>query len=218
MTVLFSLLSGVALLLPFSYRYWLITRWSYLFIFLAKWICGLKYRIHNIENIPTGNGIIICNHQSIWETLFMQQLFPPQCMILKKELLKIPFFGWGLACLKPIAINRKDYRSLDKILKIGNERLKQGLFVLLFPEGTRVPSDQNKKFSRTGAVLAKQSGFPLIPVAHNAGKLWPKGPFMQKPGIIDIYIGKPIFPANYDLNELNDLTQKWINFHKNIPN
>jgi len=194
-TVFFALSGLFTVLLPFLWRYWYITRWSYCTIWLAKNICGLKYKITGIENFPQNKAfIVLSNHQSAWETIFMQILLPPQSWVLKKELLFIPFFGWGLALLKPIAINRKDFFSAKSILKQGVNKLQQGMCVLIFPEGTRALPGANLKFKKTGAELAIQAQAPIIPIAHNAGRFWPRGPWINKPGTIEVIIGAPIMP------------------------
>lgn len=209
-TFLYAFLAFFTYPLKFSIRYKIITSWSHIFIFLVKTICGLKYEVIGKENITAQNTIILSKHSSTWEAIFMQVLFPPQNMILKKELLYIPLFGWGLSLLEPIALNRRDFRSADLVLKQGLIKLKQGHFVLMFPEGTRVPYGTRGRYSRTGAALAIHSGFPIIPVAHNAGKFWPKGLFVKNSGTIKIIVGKPILPNNMSSKELNHHVEYWI--------
>jgi 1-acyl-sn-glycerol-3-phosphate acyltransferase len=204
LTVFFALTGLFTILVPFKWRYWYITRWSFITIWLAKIICQLKYKVTGMENFPTKQAfIVLSNHQSAWETIFMQVLLPPQSWVLKKELLFIPFFGWGLALLKPIAINRKDFFSAKSILRQGLQKLHAGMCVLIFPEGTRVAPGLHAKFKKTGAELAIQAQVPIIPIAHNAGRFWPRGPWITKPGTIEVVIGKAIMPIGsaHDLIE-----------------
>ena len=213
LTIIFALIALLTFPFPFVVRYWIITRWSHIFIFLSKIICGLQYKIHGIENTPKKNCIIVSNHQSMWETIFMQVLFPQQNMILKKELLRIPFFGWGLSLLEPIALDRKNFRSVNRVLEQGFDRLKKGRFVLLFPEGTRLPYGHSGRYSRTAAALAIKSGFPILPDAHNAGKYWPKGFFIKQPGIIEVTIGPQVLETSGNLDVLTETIKSWITSH-----
>jgi 1-acyl-sn-glycerol-3-phosphate acyltransferase len=209
-TILFALLGTLFFFLPFRLRYYLITRWSHFFIFWAKTTCGLRYTIEGKENIPAQNAIIFANHQSMWETIFMQVLFPTQCWVLKKELLKIPVFGWGLALLDPIAIDRKQFNSVKTLIKQGFERLQKGRWVVIFPEGTRVAPHMNRPYSRSGAALAEATGYPILPVAHNAGLYWPRGFFIKKPGTIRIVIGSVIEAKDKTAHALNVAAEDWI--------
>lgn len=209
-TILFTLLGLLFFFLPFKMRYYLITRWSHFFIFWAKLTCGLKYTIKGLENIPPQNAIVLCNHQSMWETIFMQVLLPSQSWVLKKELFHIPIFGWGLALLDPIAINRKDMHSVKELIKQGTLRLKSGRWIIIYPEGTRVPLNTHHRYSRSGAALASATGYPIVPIAHNAGAFWPRGFFIRKPGTIQVIIGPTINPQGKTVTELNMLAEQWI--------
>lgn len=174
--------------------------------------CGVTYRIEGLENLPVGgNGVLVSNHQSEWETFYLQTIVSPLCTVLKKELLRVPFFGWALALIKPIAIDRGARTgALKQIQQQGREKLKQGFWVLIFPEGTRVNPGEHRKFSKTGALLAEQSGRPLIPVAHNAGTVWPARGFMKNPGVLHLVIGEPINPDGLSVNELYRQSTDWI--------
>lgn len=197
--------------LPAPWRYKIITSWSRFFIWWAKIICGLQYNVIDKHNIPKAPFIVLCNHQSMWETIFMQVLLPPQSWVLKRELLWIPFFGWGLALIKPIAVSRSKLSDIKVILNKGVQRINEGLCVVFYPEGTRIASGAKRRYSRTGAALAIAAKVPVVPIAHNAGNFWPRGPWIKHPGIITVHIGKPI--ASQDLNTA-DLTAKaetWIN-------
>jgi len=209
-TFIFGVLSCSLFFLPYPWRYWVTTRWSYFFVFWAKVTCGLSYHIQNPECLPKQTAIVISNHQSAWETIFIQTLFPLQTWVLKKELLLIPFFGWGLWLIRPIAINRKQTHSIKILLKDAETRLNEGSFVILFPEGTRVKPNQVKPFSRSFAALSKASHFPVVPIVHNAGLFWPKGPFIKKPGVIQVRIGPLIYPDNKTIEEIKENGEKWI--------
>lgn len=196
--------------LPYRFRYTLITSWSHFFIFWAKVTCGLKYQVEGLNHLPKENAIVVSNHQSTWETIFFQVLLPPQCWVLKKELLYIPFFGWGLALLEPIAIRRDQLNSIKTLLKEGIKRLRAGRWIVVFPEGTRVAIGDSHRFSRTAAALAHASKKPLLPIAHNAGAFWPRGMMIRKPGTIQVAIGPLIDPAGKDASEINELAEVWI--------
>jgi 1-acyl-sn-glycerol-3-phosphate acyltransferase len=164
-----------------------------------------------IENIPKTPSIVLSKHQSAWETLAFQQIFPAQVWVLKKELLHIPFFGWGLAMTSPIAINRSSGRAaLKQIVQQGKDRLKQGLWIVIFPEGTRIVPGKKGKYGIGGAWLATHTGVSVVPVAHNAGELWGKNSFIKRPGTITVSIGAPIDPAGMKASELNARIESWI--------
>lgn len=215
-TLLFAILGFLFFFLPFNARYYLITRWSHFFIFWAKITCGLRYQVKGQEHIPQKNAIIFANHQSMWETIFMQVLFPPQCWVLKKELLKIPVFGWGLALLEPIAIDRKQFNSVKALIQQGKERLQKGRWVIIFPEGTRVAPHAIRAYSRSGAALAEATDYPILPIAHNAGHYWPRGFFIKKPGTIQVVVGPVIKTQNKTITLLNQEAELWI--RKTISN
>lgn len=211
-TILISTLGWLCAPLPSICCYYIITSWSRFFIFWAKTTCGLKYQVNGKENIPSEPCVILCNHQSTWETIFMQVLLPPQSWVLKRELLYIPFFGWGLALIKPIAINRKSRSAVTDTLTKGEQRLKQGRYLIFYPEGTRLKPGEQKRYSRTGAAVAIAAKVPVLPIAHNAGNFWPRGPIIQQPGTITISIGKPI-DAN-DPSTITDQAKAWIDSTK----
>ena len=194
-------------------RYRVTSGWAHIMLFLNRTICGVRYRVLGTENIPKTPSIVLSKHQSAWETLAFQQIFPPQVWVLKKELLRIPFFGWGLAMTSPIAINRSlGKTALKQILRQGRDRLKKGLWVVIFPEGTRIDPGKKGKYGIGGAWLATNTGVSVVPVAHNAGVLWGKNSFIKFPGIITVSIGKPIDPTGMDVSELNNMVEKWIEF------
>lgn len=195
---------------PFT-RYRIITAWSRLIIASARTICGIRYRLLGAENIPDKPCIVMSKHQSAWETLAFQVIFPPQVLVVKKELLRIPFFGWGLAMLSPIAIDRSvATRALKQIEEQGIERLKQGFWVIIFPEGTRMKPGTKGTYQPGGAWLAIHSDAIVLPVALNSGEFWGRKAFLKRPGTITVSIGRPIRPAGMKADELNASVETWI--------
>jgi 1-acyl-sn-glycerol-3-phosphate acyltransferase len=180
-------------------------------IWLLRVLCNLKYEVQGQQNIPDGAAIIFCKHQSTWETLALQQIFPPQVWVLKRELFWVPFFGWALMSLGSVGIDRKSGRkAIRQIVKQGAYRLKQGRWIVIFPEGTRVAPGVRKRYGIGGAVLAEHSGFPVVPVAHNAGEFWPRRGLLKKPGTIKVVIGEPIQTNGRSAEEINKLAEEWI--------
>ncbi len=211
LTVLFSLIGVLILPLPRSFRYLVITRWSVITMAWLKICCGLGWALSGRENIPATPGVILCKHQSAWETITLQLIFPRQCQVLKKELLRVPFFGWGLACLNPIAIDRKaGSKALKTVLALGAERIREGWWVLLFPEGTRVPVGERGRYTQTGAALALANGCPLLPVAHNAGVYWARNSVNKHPGTIQVVVGPPIATEGRSAKEIIREAEEWI--------
>lgn len=211
LTVFFSLVSVLVLPLPRPARYKIITGWAYLCLEWLKVTCKLTWQVEGLENIPKEAGVILCKHQSAWETISLQLIFPKQSQVLKKELLWIPFFGWGLASLNPIAIDRSSgIKSLKTVLKKGENRVLDGWWVLIFPEGTRIPVGEQGKYKQTGAALACSLHCPLIPVAHNAGVFWPRKSLKKNSGTIRVVIGKPISTNNKTTKEITEEAQEWI--------
>ncbi len=210
-TPLFAVVSLLTFLFGPLVRYRIICTWSRMTIALAKYICGIHYQTKGLENIPTTASVVISKHQSAWETLAFQIIFPPQVWVIKKELLYIPFFGWGLAMLSPIAIDRASGRgALRQILQQGKERLSRGFWVVIFPEGTRVRPGSKEKYQIGGAWLAAGSGATVVPVAHNAGELWAKSSLLKYPGVVTVSIGKPIDPRGLSPQEINQRVEAWI--------
>jgi len=198
---------------PFSplTRYRLISSYARTMIWLLRVVCGIRHEVRGIENLPKEPCIVLCKHQSAWETLALQVIFPPQAWVLKRELLWLPFFGWGLAMTSPIAIDRSDGKgAMKQLLKQGKERLAQGFYVVIFPEGTRVPYGQRGKYKIGGAMLAASSGTPVVPVAHNAGRLWGRNAFSKHPGVVTMSIGKPIATQGRKADEINAEVEAWI--------
>lgn len=209
--VLFSCIGVLLWPLPFKWRYAVVSQWAKSNIWLLAKICDVHLEVEGKENIGEEPAIIICKHQSAWETLALQTVFPPQVWVLKRELFWIPFFGWGLASLKPIAINRKAGRkALAQVIEQGLDRLSSGAWVVIFPEGTRIARGFIGRFGIGGARLAVETGYPVIPVAHNAGKAWPKHGFVKYPGVIKMVIGEKIASKDVAAGDLNQQLFDWM--------
>jgi len=210
-TPAFALLALLTFPLTLRLRYRLITAWSRLMLTAAERICGIRYRVLGAERIPAPPFIVLAKHQSAWETLAFQVIFPQQVWVVKRELLWIPFFGWGLAMLSPIAIDRAaGARALRQLLDQGRERLARGFCIVMFPEGTRMPPGTRGPYQAGGAWLAVQTATPVVPVAHNAGLLWRRKAFLKHPGLITVSIGPPIDPRGLTHQELNRRVEDWI--------
>jgi 1-acyl-sn-glycerol-3-phosphate acyltransferase len=207
----YALLAVASFPLPRMLRYRIISGWSRLAVFLSRVILGIRCEIQGRENLPSRPSVILSKHQSAWETLAFQQIFPPQVHVLKRELLWIPFFGWGLALMSPIAIDRaRGVAALRNMARRGRERLEQGFWIVVFPEGTRVAPGEKRHYQLGGAWLAAASGAPIVPVAHNAGLVWPRNAFLKHAGTITVRIGPPIDTSNRDAKTLNALVETWI--------
>jgi 1-acyl-sn-glycerol-3-phosphate acyltransferase len=197
--------------LPRLTRYRIISGWSRLVVLMARAIVRIDWRVEGRENLPSRPSVILAKHQSAWETMAFQLIFPPQVLVLKRELLWIPFFGWGLALMSPIAIDRsRGAAALRAIARRGRERLKQGFWVVVFPEGTRVAPGASRAYHPGGAWLACSAGAPVVPVAHNAGLFWPRNAFLKRPGTVTVRIGPPIDAADRDAATVNEMARKWI--------
>ena len=210
-TIVFTTAILPTIILPRRLRYILITGWARSMLWWLHVSCGLSYRVIGRENIPQQPSILLCKHQSAWETLALQQIFPPQVWVLKRELLWIPFFGWGLALASPIAINRAAGReALKQLVSKGKERLQQGFFVVIFPEGTRIAPGSRGKYHIGGAWLATHTKSLAVPIAHNAGEYWGKNSFLKRPGTITLSIGQPIDTTKLKPDALNQQVEAWI--------
>ena len=210
-TVVVATLALFLFLLPFKLRYAVVRTFAMMNVALLKSLCGLNYVVEGQENIPPGTAIIFSKHQSTWETMALQLLFPPQTFVVKRELMWIPFFGWGLAVLRPIAIHRGAGRNaVNQIVRQGIARLKAGIWVVIFPEGTRVKPGQRIRYKLGGAILAAESGYPVVPVAHNSGEFWPKKQFLKKPGTIKLVIGPAITSKDRKPQDILAEAETWI--------
>ena len=219
-SLLVGLVAPFLLFASYETSYKVLSPWTNFNLWWLKVTCGVNYDIKGRENIDINrNGIILANHQSTWETLLFPTIFPPISWVLKKELFKIPFYGWGLAKVKPIAIDRDAGSSaVDQVKTKGKERLDEGNWICIFPEGTRVNPGEKKRYRMGGALLAeycaKQSedgkGYPIYPVAHNAGECWPRHSYIKKPGTITVSIGQPFTVEGLDPGEINEKVKNWI--------
>lgn len=197
--------------MPLWQRHLYCRGWVWTAIWLIRHVLGIRYEVKGAENIPAGACIVMSKHQSAWETIGLQQVFLGSIFVLKKELHWIPFFGWALALNPMIAIDRSARRdALRQVITLGTARLKAGYRVIIYPEGTRVAPGVHGEYKRGGAVLAHHSGFPVVPVAHNAGDLWPKNAFVKKPGVITVSIGPVIDPAGIKSEEVLRRAEEWI--------
>lgn len=210
-TPVFSIIALLTFPLPALTRYRIITVWTRWVMWAARIICGIRFRVIGRENIPAEPCIILAKHQSAWETMGFQLIFPPQVWVLKRELLRVPFFGWGLAMLSPIAIDRSLRRAaLQQLVEQGRQRLAAGFNIVIFPEGTRIAPGQRGQYRAGGAHLAVQTGATVLPVAHNAGLLWGRNAFLKYPGLITVSIGTPIAADGMDAETLIRRVEQWI--------
>lgn len=205
----------VAPFLSFRSRYRFVNQnWCRLAVWLAKVVLGIRYEISGQEHIPERPCVILANHQSTWETMFLSAFFEPLSQVIKRELLFVPFFGWAMAMLRPIAIDRSNPKNAFKQLaKQGHDYLTSGSWVLVFPEGTRMPVGHLGKFSRGGAALAVNANLPVLPIAHNAGQYWPKLGWNKFPGTIQVIIGPQMFAEGSGpraILELNERAFQWV--------
>ncbi len=218
-SLLFFIISSLALIvitclefmvffMPVKTRYIIASRWAVINIWLLRVIVGLDYKIIGLENIPKKPCVIISNHQSTWETFIFQLILGQQTWVLKKQLLYIPFFGWGIALIKPIIIDREDkINSLKKVIAQGKDRLNKGIWLIIFPEGTRKTSIG--KYQSGGAMIAKSAAVPILPIYHNSGYFWQKGQFVKKSGSITLVIGKSIISDDKPAKELTKEIENW---------
>lgn len=211
LTAPFGLLVSLAVVLPMKARFAIIALWRRCFMALCKTVLGIDYRVVGRENIPATPSVILAKHQSAWETVGLQAIFPPQVFVLKKSLLLIPFLGWAFAAVKMISIDRSaGSGALRQVVSQGRERLKAGYWVVIFPEGTRIAPGQTRRFKTGGAHLAVKAGALAVPVAHNAGEFWARNAFVKQPGTITVSIGPAIDPAGKTAEQVTALAEQWI--------
>lgn len=211
LTIPFGIALVVLTLLPLKARFFTVHLWRMGFMFLVRWVLGVKMVIKGRENIPAQPVLVLAKHQSAWETVALQEIFIPTVFVLKQELLKIPFFGWGLAALRMIAIDRNAGKeALRQMLEQGKDRLEKGIWVVVFPEGTRVPPGQQVRYKPGAAYLATKTGTPVLPVAHNAGEVWPRKALLVRPGTITVSIGPAIETRGLKDAQVNAAVEAWI--------
>ncbi len=211
--VIFGLaISTLGLLLPLSYRDRLSAAWGKTNLWLMRIICGLKYRIKGEENLPKQAAIVMAKHQSTWETISLKSIIrPQQSWILKQELMNIPVFGWALKAIPNIPIDRSSGRqAVRQIVERGTELLHEDRVIIVFPEGTRTAPGEKTKYGIGGSLLAEKSGYPVIPLAHNAGVFWRRRGLKKYPGTIDIVVGEPFDPKGMKASEITRKVEAWI--------
>ena len=197
--------------LPFHRRHAIAINWARFNLWWLRVSCGLRHEVEGLEHIPSRAGVVMSKHQSAWETLALGLLFRPQSWVLKRELLRIPFFGWGLAAMNPIAIDRKaGRRAVRQVLEEGTQRIADGVWVVVFPEGTRVAPGTTGRYHMGGVQLARKAERPVVPVAHNAGRYWPRHGFRKRPGTIRLVIGRPVPTAGRRPDAVLEEVKTWI--------
>jgi 1-acyl-sn-glycerol-3-phosphate acyltransferase len=207
----FSTMCFLSLPFPYAIRFRFAKMWGDTMLWGGRVICGLEYSIEGEENIPDEPSVILIKHTTGFETYAQLAVFPAHAWVLKRELKWIPIFGWGLASMRPIAINRSAGRSaITQVIEQGIALLADGVWISIFPEGTRMPLGETKRYGTSGAVLAKEAGCPIVPVAHNAGDLWPRRGLRKKPGLIRFCIGPQIDASGRPPKETNLIVQEWI--------
>ncbi|HMD28649.1 MAG TPA: lysophospholipid acyltransferase family protein [Steroidobacteraceae bacterium] len=190
---------------PYRAHFAIARTWAQICFWVLDKVCGLNFSVEGREHIPAGNHIVMSNHTSAWETIAQFLIFPPQVWVLKRELLWIPCIGWGLKLLRPISINRSaGHRAVNQVVDQGKARLADGLWIIIFPEGTRVVAGETRKFGVSGALLATETGKLIVPLSHNAGEFWVRRGIVKKPGTVRVVIGAPIQAAGKNPRALNE--------------
>jgi 1-acyl-sn-glycerol-3-phosphate acyltransferase len=213
LTIIWISTTGILFLGFSSYRVRTkyILLWNRYVIWSARWICGLRYEVIGAENLPDTAYVALSKHQSQWETYFLQYYLAPVAVVLKRELLNVPFFGWGLRLTNPIAIDRSSPKqALKQTQEQGKAHLEDNISVLIFPEGTRTKGSTSTKYARSGANIAIAAGVPVVPIALNAGEFWPADTLLKYPGKITVSIGKPIMSADLSSREITEQAKTWI--------
>lgn len=211
-TIFFGfLIALLGWLLPAGWSYALARAWCFINVYALRVLCGLRWRVEGCREIPDGAHVFFAKHQSTWETMALVMLLPPQVHVIKRELLRIPFFGWGHAALRPIAIDRGAGRAaVEQMVAQGRDRLANGWSVMIFPEGTRVLPGRTERYRMGGAILATETGVPVTPIAHNAGEFWPRHSFVKWPGTVTVVIGEPIATAGKTPDAVNAEAREWL--------
>lgn len=197
---------------PFAARSRIANHWGLANLWALRLLCGLDYKITGLANLPVTNCIIMANHQSEWETIALRGILPAmQTWVLKQELLAIPFFGWALRAVEPVAIDRNlGTKALKQVVNQGLAALQQGRWVIVFPEGTRVAVGERRKYNIGGALLAEKSGYPILPIAHNAGLWWRRNSIMKRHGTIQVVVGPLIVTTDKSSRQINDEVAAWL--------
>lgn len=197
--------------LPYTLRYRIAVTWGKGMLWAGRFFCGLDYRIEGLENLPDRPSVILSKHSTVFEAYAMLVFLPRQTWVAKRELTWIPVFGWGFASLKPISIDRSAGGSaVRQVIAQGKARLAEGTWVTVFPEGTRLPPGETRRYGISGAALAREAACPIVPVAHNAGEFWPRRSIIKRPGLIRLVVGPPIEPDDRTPKQTNLVVQEWI--------
>ena len=196
---------------PPRWTYRVVQWWCQAQLTMLRGLCRLDHRVEGLEHLPREASVVLMKHSSAWETIAQLLFLPRQCWVLKRELMWVPFFGWALAALKPIAINRSAGRAaVEQVIQQGQQRLNDGLWVVIFPEGTRVPFGETGRFGLSGTLLAQAAGKPIVPIAHDAGRYWPRRGWLKRPGTVHVRIGPPIETRDRDPREVTAEVRLWI--------
>jgi 1-acyl-sn-glycerol-3-phosphate acyltransferase len=211
LTVVWAVVSVLTFPLPYHARFYVVSRWCVMVSCLLRVVVRLDYTLEGEENIPDTPCIVLSKHESAWETIILPTIFAPQTWVLKRELLWLPFFGWGLAMLAPIAIDRNAGKSaLQQVIEQGRERLARGAWVVVFPEGTRVAPGAQKRYKLGGASLAARTGTPVLPIAHDSGDYWGRNSFLKFPGTIRLVVGPLLHTEGLSADQINRQARTWI--------
>jgi 1-acyl-sn-glycerol-3-phosphate acyltransferase len=198
--------------LPLHVRYRVTTGWPRIVLWAARVICGIRWQVKGWENLPNGPAVLLSKHQSTWETFFYISYMPKElCFVFKRELLWVPFFGWGIGLLKMIHIDRSQGRdAFESVVQQGQRKLDEGRWIIMFPEGTRIPRGRRGKYKSGGSRLAIRTAAPVIPLAVNSAACWPKRPWIKRPGLITVSIGPPIASDGLSPDQLSTEVEHWI--------
>jgi 1-acyl-sn-glycerol-3-phosphate acyltransferase len=196
---------------PRLVRWRIIAGWPQFAFWLSRHLLRIDYEVHGREHIPATPCVVLSKHQSAWETIAYTTIFPPHVYVLKRELLWLPFLGWGLALMSPIAIDRSNRKAaMQRVIQLGGERLEQGLSIMVYPEGTRIAVGRRGVYKLGGAVIAVQNRALALPVAHNAGLVWPRNSFVKRPGKVTVVIGPPIATEGLTAEQVMRRAEEWI--------
>lgn len=198
--------------LPLHWRYRFTVWWPRMVIWAGTLLCGIRYRVEGFDNLPDGPCILLAKHQSAWETLFFPTVMPRElCFVYKRELHWVPFFGWGLALLRMVHIDRsKGSDAFESVVRQGSQRMAEGRWIIMFPEGTRTPVGKKGHYKTGGTRLAVRLAVPVVPIAHNAGEVWPRNSFTKRPGLVTVSIGPPISSTGLSPEQLMSKVESWI--------
>jgi 1-acyl-sn-glycerol-3-phosphate acyltransferase len=209
--LLFAFIMSVCFWLPYHAQFGIARTWARILFWVLDKVCGLNFVVEGRERIPPGSHIVMSNHTSAWETIAPFLIFPPQVWVLKRELMWIPFIGWGLRLLRSISINRgAGHRAANQVVDQGKARLADGLWIIIFPEGTRVVSGDKRKYGLSGAMLAVAAQKFIVPMSHNAGEFWVRRGILKKRGTVRVVIGEPIDAAGKEPRQLNEQVRESI--------